>query len=303
MVRRLSSEADAVEWTWYKLQEAVTAITPARAEAQRELAVLARLLKAEVKDGGPFGGFGRKYDERDIMQQATVERCLVAVGGLLSAAATLEDCAAAALVVHASDEAYMTSAHDLDEARAAGEALRTMLASELLQVEADRDKAWAEVLATKLTHESALEEATERQAYTEGLEVRAAQHDAEIEEAVSTFDSVRSSLSLEIAQLRDDVIRGSEALHSLAEEHEMLSEGFVKLRLENEELRQELTRRMHGDASSDVVDAEPDQVYPWKKAILASGGSLRGPHLARNRTDDHVRQRSVPYTTPSGVKY
>ena len=135
-----------------------------------------------------------------------------------------------------------------------------MLASELLQVEADRDKAWAEVLATKLTHESALEEATERQAYTEGLEVRAAQHDAEIEEAVSTFDSVRSSLSLEIAQLRDDVIRGSEALHSLAEEHEMLSEGFVKLRLENEDLRQELTRRMHGDASSDVVDAEPDQV-------------------------------------------
>ena len=302
MVRRLSSEADAAEWTWYKLQEAVTANTPARAEAQRELAVLARLLKAEVKDGGPFG---RKYDERDIMQQVTVERCLVAVGGLLSAAATLEDCASAALVVHASDEARMTFAHDLDEARAAGEALRTMLASELLQVEADRDKAWAEVLAAKLTNESALEEAAERQAYTEGLEVRAAQHDADIEEAVSTFDSVRLSLSLEIAQLRDDVIRGSEALHSLAEEHEMLSEGFVKLRLENEVLRQELTRRMHGEhASSDVADAEPDQGYLWEQAILASGGSLRGPRLARNRTADHVRQQStVPYTTPGGVKY
>jgi len=294
MVRRLSSEADAAEWTWYKLQEAVTANTPARAEAQRELAVLARLLKAEVKDGGPFG---RKYD-------VTVERCLVAVGGLLSAAATLEDCASAALVVHASDEARMTFAHDLDEARAAGEALRTMLASELLQVEEDRDKAWAEVLATKLTNESALEEAAERQAYTEGLEVRAAQHDADIEEAVSTFDSVRSSLSLEIAQLRDDVIRGSEALHSLAEEHEMLSEGFVKLRLENEVLRQELTRRMHEEhASSDVADAEPDQGYLWEQAILASGGSLRGPRLARNRTADHVRQQSVPYTTPGGVKY
>jgi hypothetical protein len=100
------------------------------------------------------------------------------------------------------------------------------------------------------------------------------------------------------------VIRGSEALHSLAEEHEMLSEGFVKLRLENEVLRQELTRRMHGDASSDVADAEPDQGYLWEKAILASGGSLRGPRLARNRTADHVRQQSeVPYTTPGGVKY
>lgn len=244
LARRLSSQADANEWAWYKLQEAVAAISPARTEAQKEHAALNRLLKQEDRDGGPFS---RKYDERDRyedLRQAT-ERCFAAVDSLLSAAATLESCVEAALVAHVSDDRNLRC--ELDEARAAGETCRLTLTSELRQAEGDRREALAEATALKAARMREIETAADHLTYSKRLEDLMVQNDAKFEEMLSAFAIVKSSLGLENAQLRDDVIRGSEELHSLAEEHDVLNDACRTLRLENELLRLELKRHVHVD--------------------------------------------------------
>ena len=244
LARRLSSQADTNEWAWYKLQEAVAAISPARTEAQKEHAALNRLLKQEDRDGGPFS---RKYDERDRyedLRQAT-ERCFAAVDSLLSAAATLESCVEAALVAHVSDDRNLRC--ELDEARAAGETCRLTLTSELRQAEGDRREALAEATALKAARMREIETAADHLTYSKRLEDLMVQNDAKFEEMLSAFAIVKSSLGLENAQLRDDVIRGSEELHSLAEEHDVLNDACRTLRLENELLRLELKRHVHVD--------------------------------------------------------
>ncbi|KOO22011.1 hypothetical protein Ctob_000679 [Chrysochromulina tobinii] len=201
----------------------------------------------EERDGGPFG---RKYDERDRyedLRQAT-ERCFAAVGSLLSAAATLEICVEAALIAHVSDDRNIRC--ELDEARAAGETCRATLTSELRQAEGDRREALAEAMALKAARMREIETAAEHLAYSKRLEDQIVLNDAKFEEALSAFVTVKSSLGLENAQLRDDVIRGSEELHSLAEEHDVLNDACRTLRLENELLRLELKRHIHGDVEA-----------------------------------------------------
>ena len=121
------------------------------------------------------------------------------------------------------------------------------LTSELRQAEGDRREALAEATALKAARMREIETAADHLTYSKRLEDLMVQNDAKFEEMLSAFAIVKSSLGLENAQLRDDVIRGSEELHSLAEEHDVLNDACRTLRLENELLRLELKRHIHGD--------------------------------------------------------